>query len=407
MADYPIPPWLAPVSPVAPFLQGVSQGAGIAEAQNRQALAVAQLQEQEQQSAFRAAQAAIQMQMQQEAAQREQALQGQQLFGLRLANQQKAADMAASMQAQGVFQRLVGAGVAPEEAFKHAAGVAPFATGARFYQSQALQQGIAERQRVNTARRLGLPPDATDEQIADRATQQNKTAKIRSAEEAVKSYVTVNPEAKPDEVAALRSRLILDPNAVTASNDVIKEIRAQDLAAQSLGQVLQHINDFESKFGKGSFDKYTGPIEYRLNKFRKNYTGFTDEDEAKANQIFSELAKTVNDYRNKKFGSALTQFEGGEFKKFIDSPESQNFRNSIEAAYGSIGDDVIRNLENYKDAPNIQPAIRARYEGRKPGEWFKVGVASGSGSVQMVNPKGQTVIVPADKVQKAREAGYK
>lgn len=410
MADYPIPPWLAPVSPVAPFLQGVSQGASIAEAQNRQALAVAQLQQQEQQDSFRAAQAAIQMQMQQQAAQRNQALQNQQLFGLQLANQQKAADMAASMQQQGAFNRLVGAGVPPEEAFKQSAGMAPFAQAARYYQAQALQQGVAERQRANIARNLGLNPTATDDEIAQRAAANKRPASIRAADEAVNAYVAAKPDATEEEISDLRSRLTRNLKSTEANADVVKRIRTTDEAARSIGAVLENIDKFNQKFGTNAFDEFTGPIDNRILQLKAKYKDkFGADDEEKATQIFSQAADTINRYRNALFGATLTGPEKKAFEDFIAKPDSQKFLTTLKSAQGKLTDDVVRMLENDEMAPNIPTPIKNRYQGRKVGDWFMGGAQAPSGPVAVKSqaeyeklPSGSLYVDDSGKIKRKK-----
>lgn len=372
MADYPILPWLAPVSPVAPFLQGVSQGAGIAEAQNRQALAVAQLQEQEQQNAFRAAQAAIQMQMQQEAAQREQAVQGQQLFGLRLANQQKASEMAATMQQQGAFQRLVGAGVPPDEAFKQSAGMAPFAQAARYYQMQALQQGIQNRQdRARTAN-AGLPPGTSPEDVAAKIAILKLPASVRAGLSRAEAVISANPDITPEKKTEILTRYTQDPSSYNAPKDQIDLANAAADGASALSQVRQHIEQFNQKFGPGAFDKFTGPIDDRIQKF-KNLTGFTADDERFVRQISSELEGSIQEYRKKLFGSALTGNEEKRWQTFIDDKNKAGVLESIKAANGALDDKVLRVIEKYPYAPNIPPPIYDRYAGRKQGDWFMPG----------------------------------
>lgn len=411
MADYPIPPWLAPVSPVAPFLQGVSQGASIAEAQNRQALAVAQLQQQEQQDSFRAAQAAIQMQMQQQAAQRNQALQNQQLFGLQLANQQKAADMAATMQQQGAFNRLVGAGVPPEEAFKQSAGMAPFAQAARFYQMQALQQGVQNRQDRAAALRVGVDPTtATPEQIAQATAAKNRPASIRAADEAVNAYVAAKPEATEEEIADLRSRLSRNLKSTEANADAVKRIRTTDEAARSIGAVLENIDKFNQKFGTNAFDEFTGPIDNRILQLKAKYKDkFGADDEEKATQIFSQAADTINRYRNALFGATLTGGEKKAFEDFIAKPDSQKFLTTLKSAQGKLTDDVVRMLENDEMAPNIPTPIKNRYQGRKVGDWFMGGTQANSGPVAVKSqaeyeklPSGSLYVDDSGKIKRKK-----
>ena len=370
MADYAIPPWLAPVSPVAPFLQGVSQGASIAEAQNRQALAIAQMQQQEQQDAFRNAQAAIQIQMQQAQAQRAQELQNQQLVGLQLANRQKAADMAATMQQQGAFNRLVVAGVPPEEAFKQSAGMAPFAQAARFYQMQALQQGVQNRQDRAAALRVGVDPTtATAGDIAAAQAEKNRTASVRSGLDRARAVLSANPNLTPDKRNEILTRYTQNPAAYDAPKDQIDLVNAAADGASALSQVQQHIEQFNQKFGENAFDKFTGPIDDRIQKF-KNLTGFTADDERLVRQISSELEGSIQEYRKKLFGSALTGNEEKRWQTFIDDKNKAGVLESVKAANGALDDKVMRVLEKYPYAPNIPPPIYDRYEGRKQGDWF-------------------------------------
>lgn len=382
MADYPIPPWLAPVSPVAPFLQGVSQGASIAEAQNRRALAIAQLQRQEQQDSFRAAQAAIQMQMQQQAAQRNQALQNQQLFGLQLANQQKAADMAATMQQQGAFNRLVGAGVPPEEAFKQSAGMAPFAQAARFYQMQALQQGIQNRQDRGLTLRAGLPPGTDLNRVAEVITEQKTPVAQKNAMAAARLLATGNPEDIDKAQMILQGK-----GAIEAPTQIVKSVTSDYPAARQLMQSLGAIEAFDAKYGKGAFQREIGPMDTKLRRFTAKYSEDQSPQHIEATQLLSGINTIVQGFRLGNFGTALSAGEREEFKKQLDSDDSNAFIPTLKSFSGTLADRVKMLTKDYEYDARIEPAAKA-LAGYEVGDWKKQSRPKGS-NIRSIQQVGQ------------------
>lgn len=144
---YVIPPWLQPVSPVQPFLSGVSQGADIAGQQNRMELAIQEmtLRREAQQRHDEAQQLAAARTVQDMAAQ-------QQVMA------QKAREAALKWEGQKEYGDLVAQGVSPAEAFGRTAHklipgqLGQFITGQeRQRQAIANQAAIDARERERMA----------------------------------------------------------------------------------------------------------------------------------------------------------------------------------------------------------------------------------------------------------------
>lgn len=144
---YVIPPWLQPVSPVQPFLSGVSQGADIAGQQNRMELAIQEmtLRREAQQRHDEAQNLAAARTVQDMAAQ-------QQVMA------QKAREAALKWEGQREYGDLVAQGVSPEEAFGRTAHklipgqLGQFITGQeRQRQAIANQAAIDARERERMA----------------------------------------------------------------------------------------------------------------------------------------------------------------------------------------------------------------------------------------------------------------
>jgi hypothetical protein len=366
MADYPIPPWLAPVSPVAPFLQGVSQGSSIAEAQNRQALALAQMQQQEQQDAFRNAQAAISMQLQMAANRRAQDLQGQQLFGLRLANQQKANDMAATMQAQGTFQRLVGSGVPPADAWKQAAGFAPFSQQARFYQAQAVNQNIQNRADRAAALRVGLDPEAaTTADIATATAEKNKPVAQKNALAASKLLATGDPED------IQKAQLILQgKGAIEAPAQIVKSVATDYPVVRQLFSSMKAIEDYDAKYGKGAFQGEVGPMDSKVRLFSSKYSESNDPKHVEATQLLSSINTVIQAFRLGNFGTALSAGEKAEFAKQLAADDSNAFVPTLRSFSGTLADRVKSLTKDYDYDARLEAAKKS-LEGYEVGDWNK------------------------------------
>lgn len=187
MADYQLPPWLGPVNPAPYFQQGVSQGASIAESQNRTELAIAE------------------MTMRREAQQRAQdaqnlaAMRTVQDMQIAKQRQDEAARQAAiRWQGQQEYGSLVSQGMSPDEAFARTAHkIIPNQMGSILGQiatSKRAELDRAQREKYQTA-------------VQDRFTE---TSRLR--EESAKRKLEIDPIQKQiDRLEGIRMNVQYNP----------------------------------------------------------------------------------------------------------------------------------------------------------------------------------------------------
>lgn len=197
-----------------------------------------------------------------------------------------------------------------------------------------------------------------------------RPARIRSAEEFGKQLSETRPDLKPEQIREAVTKYEQNPASLNPTNREREALVADDEAARGLDQVAANIQKFNAKFGANAFDKFTGPIEGRIQQFKGNYKGFTSEDERLARSIWSQAEQQIQGYRKGNFGLALTGIEIGRFKRIVDDPESASYLETLGSFRESLKDSVSRRLENFPYAQNVPSRLYSEYGNRKRGEWF-------------------------------------
>lgn len=371
-----IPPWLQPLNPVPAYLQAIAQGAALAGEQN-QADRAAQAEEQ------RARQFAEEMALNR---QRETRLAQQgalEMQATQLGLQQRAAQQARELAAQQKIQEGIQAGLSPSEAIRRSAYLLPVNVMGQIAQQDAslarqekINQMLIDRARLSNALRLqaktGVATEA-DGQIspeavqaaAEKSAKMNQPAAVRKSEEFVTQLKKVRPELTEAQIDEAKARYLasgakgLNPDATER-----KAISADDEAARGIGDTLSKVEQFNAKFGPNAFDRFTGPIEGRIQQFRNNYSSFKKEDERLAREIASDVAFQIQAYRKQNFGTALTKPEIGTFRKIVDDQDSAAYLTTLQAFRNSLSDSISRRLENYPATTEIPQPIIERYSGR-------------------------------------------
>lgn len=197
-----------------------------------------------------------------------------------------------------------------------------------------------------------------------------RPARIRSAEEFGKQLSETRPDLKPEQIREAVTKYEQNPASLNPTNKEREALVAEDEVARGLDQVASNIEKFNAKFGANAFDRFTGPIEGRIQQFKNSYKGFSSDDERLARSIWSQAEQQIQAYRKTNFGTALTGTELSRFKRIVDDPDSAAYLETLTSFRESLKDSVSRRLENFPYAQNVPGRLYSEYGNRKRGEWF-------------------------------------
>lgn len=191
----------------------------------------------------------------------------------------------------------------------------------------------------------------------------------RAAESWAQNLKKSRPELTEPEIEDAKLRFMTDPRSLNPGEVDRRSLLADAEAADSLDQAVENIDRFNQKYGAGAFDKFTGPIDARIQKLKQQYK-ITSDDERIVRQIFTEVGRSLQGYRKANFGTALTESEIKAFRKIVDDPESATYLDSLFAFKEGLKDSVSRRIENYPYASNLPPKLTKEMLGRQRGKWM-------------------------------------
>ena len=124
------------------------------------------------------------------------------------------------------------------------------------------------------------------------------------------------PDLTPTQIEQGILQYTTDPKSIEPLAAEKKQIDSDDVAARNLDAIVSDIDRFNQKFGPNAFDKFTGPVDARIQRLRTE-TGIkaTSEDVALARQIESRVETAVQGFRLGNFGTALSEKESAKFEK--------------------------------------------------------------------------------------------
>jgi hypothetical protein len=245
--------------------------------------------------------------------------------------------------------------------------IAKIQNDARAIRSDASQ---AQKLGVQLYDETGNEIPGARQQMLDAAKEKNTPYAIRKADAFVEELSKSRPELSQDQLSDAKTRFLANPASMNPDAVSKRQIEAMDESSRGLDQAVANIEKFNAKFGPNAFDKFTGPIEARIQKFRSQYAGFSEDDARLARQIESQVEQQVQIYRKENFGSALTESELNRFKRIVDDPNSAAYLDTVKSFKETLKDSVARRLENYPYSTSLSKPLVDRYKGRKPGEWF-------------------------------------
>lgn len=207
-----------------------------------------------------------------------------------------------------------------------------------------------------------------DEAHQDAAMSQAGGYKVNQAKFTVdniaKTFDEVGIPYQPYEVRDTIARVV--SGGVGAANVPAKtaeQIQTRYAVSKNLEGVGQRIEEFEKKYGPGSFSKYVGPVDngvFRLqtkNIPREQLSQISED----ARSIFQAVDFFVQEYRNQQFGASLTENETKLFERLVNNPSSASFVNSVKQ-FGELSRRAAaQTVSQNKWAANIPTEIKVEF----------------------------------------------
>lgn len=139
---------------------------------------------------------------------------------------------------------------------------------------------------------------------------------------------------------------VANATRVTRSNiktpaKVIDSITASDKAIFQLDNAIEKINQFDTKYGKGAFNEYVGPIDSPLFKATSKFKGLTSAEKQTARAIQQQIGMVIQDYRKGVFGATLTTNE----QKNMDSIAGTTGGNDYVLLTSGFNENLKRGIE--------------------------------------------------------------
>ena len=156
------------------------------------------------------------------------------------------------------------------------------------------------------------------------------------------------------------------PNQGKVPPEVGKALTAANGAVVELDDAFKKLNEFESKYGKGSFSEYVGPLDNPVFNLKGKFKGLTSEEQKNARDIFSKIQLVVTDYQNNKYGATLTPSETTNLEKVVSTPARNDYLQVISSFRTNLRSGAENRIWDYRFSPDIPYDIKKRYlEGAK------------------------------------------
>jgi hypothetical protein len=161
-------------------------------------------------------------------------------------------------------------------------------------------------------------------------------------------------------------------------------LNAANKAVVELDDVFKKLNAFESKYGKGSFSEYVGPLDSPVFDLRGRFKGLTSQEQKDARDIHNKIQLVVTDYQNNKYGATLTPSETKNLEKVVSTPARNDYLQVISSFKDNLRSGAENSIWEYRFSPDIPYDIKKRYldGGRQKFEF-------GQQTEQQVSPEQQ------------------
>ena len=151
------------------------------------------------------------------------------------------------------------------------------------------------------------------------------------------------------------------PNQGKVPADVSKALTAANRAVVELDDVFKKLNAFESKYGKGSFSEYVGPIDSPIFDLKGRFKGLTSQEQKDARDIHGKIKLVVTDYQNNKYGATLTPSETDNLQKVVSTPARNDYIQVISSFKDNLRSGAENSIWDYRFSPDIPYGIKNRY----------------------------------------------
>ena len=151
------------------------------------------------------------------------------------------------------------------------------------------------------------------------------------------------------------------PNQGKVPADVSKATTAANRAVVELDDVFKKLNAFESKYGKGSFSEYVGPLDSPIFDLKGIFKGLTSQEQKDARDIHGKIKLVVIDYQNNKYGATLTPSETDNLKKVVSTPARNDYIQVISSFKDNLRSGAENSIWDYRFSPDIPYDIKKRY----------------------------------------------
>lgn len=151
------------------------------------------------------------------------------------------------------------------------------------------------------------------------------------------------------------------PNQGKVPADVSKALTAANRAVVELDDVFKKLNAFESKYGKGSFSEYVGPLDSPIFDLKGRFKGLTSQEQKDARDIHGKIKLVVTDYQNNKYGATLTPSETDNLQKVVSTPARNDYIQVISSFKDNLRSGAENSIWDYRFSPDIPYDIKKRY----------------------------------------------
>ncbi len=151
------------------------------------------------------------------------------------------------------------------------------------------------------------------------------------------------------------------PNQGKVPADVSKALTAANRAVVELDDVFKKLNAFESKYGKGSFSEYVGPLDAPIFDLKGRFKGLTSQEQKDARDIHGKIKLVVTDYQNNKYGATLTPSETDNLQKVVSTPARNDYIQVISSFKDNLRSGAENSIWDYRFSPDIPYSIKNRY----------------------------------------------
>ena len=142
---------------------------------------------------------------------------------------------------------------------------------------------------------------------------------------------------------------------------VIKSLNAANSAVIELDNAFKKLEDFEKKYGKGSFNEYVGPLDSPIFDLKGRFKTLTSQEQQDARAVHTKIQMVISDYRNQKFGQTLTDPEITSLEKVVSSPSRNDYTQVISTFRDNLRSGAENTIWDYRFSPSIPAGVKNRY----------------------------------------------